>query len=378
MKKMRQLIQLRRYFYGLSVVLVGASILALSTWGLRLGLDFRGGTLLEVSWHTDLVPDRAKIEESLRTVEHIESIVVQPSGEQGALIRYANSDETLNEAVLEKLKELDSSVELVRTDFIGASVSDQIRSNAFLSVALAVIGIALFIAWAFRKVSKPVSSWQYGIQAVVALAHDILITLGAFSALGHFAGVEVGAPFIAALLTILGYSVNDTIVVYDRIRENLLRLGGKEPFETTVNRSLNETIARSFNTSFTVIIVLVAIVIWGGESIQSFSLALLIGVAAGTYSSIYVASALLVSSNIFREKRLRRLEKSSKEHASKSKKIQGEARIEKKETSVSDEVKDAEIVETPKSAPVSNQKSKKSSHSSPKRQSRRKRKKRKR
>lgn len=375
---MRQLIQLRRYFYGLSIGLVVASVVALSTWGLRLGLDFRGGTLLEVSWHAEIVPDRATIEKSLQSVDHIESVVVQPSGEQGTLIRYANSDETLNEAVLEKLKTIDSSVELVRTDFIGASVSDQIRRNALLSVALAVIGIALFIAWAFRKVSKPVSSWQYGVQAVVALAHDILITLGAFSALGHFSGVEVGAPFIAALLTILGYSVNDTIVAYDRIRENLLRFGNKEPFETTVNRSLNETIARSFNTSLTVIIVLLAIVVWGGESIQSFSLALLIGVTAGTYSSIYVASALLVSSNIFREKRLYRTKRvSAAIPPSKSKRRH--EKESKEERNISSEVNDAEVSETSKNSPVIKDTGKqKPLRVSPKQQSRKRRKKRKR
>ena len=140
-------------------------------------------------------------------------------------------------------------------------------------------------------------------QATVALAHDIIITLGAFSLLGHFSGMEVSAPFIAALLTILGYSVNDTIVVCDRIRENLIRSGGTEDFEEVVNQSLNQTIARSFNTSFTVILVLIAISVFGGESIRSFSLALLIGVTAGTYSSIYIATALLVSGNIFRKKR---------------------------------------------------------------------------
>jgi len=140
-----------------------------------------------------------------------------------------------------------------------------------------------------------VGSWEYGFGAIIALVHDILITIGVFSVLGQWYGVEIGVPFIAALLTILGYSVNDTIVVYDRIRENLLRSSHKEDFEIIVNRSINETIARSFNTSFTVIITLLAIVLFGGESIQSFALAILIGVTFGTYSSIYVASALLVT-----------------------------------------------------------------------------------
>ncbi len=303
---MKRLIQQRKYFYALSAALLVASVGMLSMWGLKLGIDFKGGTLLEVSWSEGKIPDRGTIEDQLKSVPGVESLVVQPSGDRTALIRYASSNETINEAVLTELKKTDESVELVRSEFIGASVSESIKKNAVMALLLAVIGIILYIAWAFRGVSRPVSSWHYGFQATVALAHDIIITLGAFSLLGHFSGMEVGAPFIAALLTILGYSVNDTIVVYDRIRENLIRSGGTEDFEEVVNQSLNQTIARSFNTSFTVILVLIAISVFGGESIRSFSLALLIGVTAGTYSSIYIATALLVSGNIFRKKRLLR------------------------------------------------------------------------
>jgi preprotein translocase subunit SecF len=161
---------------------------------------------------------------------------------------------------------------------------------------MAIAGIMAYIAWAFRKVSRPVASWKYGLGAVIALAHDILITVGFFSVLGHFVGIEVGIPFIAALLTILGFSVHDTIVVYDRTRENLLRSSSKELFPEIVNRSLNETLVRSINTSLTVLVTLLAIFIFGGDSIKDFSLALIIGVAFGTYSSIFVASALLVTS----------------------------------------------------------------------------------
>ena len=293
------------------MALMTASIVMLSVWGLRLGIDFRGGTLLEVSWSEGKLPDRGVIEARLKEVPHVESLVVQPSGDRAMFIRYASSDEAVNEAVLTELKKTDESVELVRSEFIGASVSESIKRNAMAALFLAVVGIILYIAWAFRGVSRPVSSWHYGFQATVALAHDIIITLGAFSLLGHFYGMEVGAPFIAALLTILGYSVNDTIVVYDRIRENLIRSGGTEDFEEVVNRSLNQTIARSFNTSFTVIIVLIAISVFGGESIRSFSLALLVGVTAGTYSSIYIATALLVSGNTFQKNHLLRKAKTA-------------------------------------------------------------------
>ena len=165
--------------------------------------------------------------------------------------------------------------------------------NAIFFVLLAIV---LYISWAFRKVSRPVESWKYGLGAVIALAHDVLITAGVFSVLGHFYGIEVGIPFIAALLTILGFSVHDTIVVFDRTRENLLKSSKNEQFAEIVNKSLNETLVRSINTSMTVIITLLAIYLFGGASIKYFALALLVGVTFGTYSSIFVASALLVTS----------------------------------------------------------------------------------
>jgi preprotein translocase subunit SecF len=183
----------------------------------------------------------------------------------------------------------------MRVDFINSSVSSELKNKSLMAIFWAIAGIMAYIAWAFRKVSYPVQSWKYGLGAVIALIHDILITMGVFALLGHFKGVEVGIPFIAALLTILGFSVHDTIVVYDRTRENLLRGSRKEAFSDVVNRSLNETLVRSINTSMTVIITLLAIYIFGGQSIQDFSLALLIGVTFGTYSSIFIASALLVT-----------------------------------------------------------------------------------
>ena len=183
----------------------------------------------------------------------------------------------------------------LRLDFVNSSVSNELRQNSLWAILWAIFGIMAYVAWAFRRVSRPVASWKYGAGAVIALAHDVLITIGVFSVLGHFKGIEVGVPFIAALLTILGFSVHDTIVVYDRTRENLLRSSLKEKFPEIVNRSLNETLVRSINTSMTVIITLLAIYFFGGESIKDFSLALLIGVGFGTYSSIFVASALLVT-----------------------------------------------------------------------------------
>jgi len=290
---MYQIIQKRKYTYVFSVLLLIASIGVLSMWGLNLGIDFKGGTLMEVRFSEEI--SKESVEASLEEIE-LKSLTVQPTDNNGILVRYLASDEAANEKVLKKLQDLDESAQQVRVDFIGASVSDQITKKAVQAVVVAVMVIALYIAWAFRKVSKPVPSWQYGIGAIIALFHDVIITLGVFSVLGKFFEVEVGVPFIAALLTILGYSVNDTIVVYDRTRENIIRYGRKEKFEQIVNRSLNETLARSINTSLTVVFVLVAIILFGGETVKYFSVALLIGVIAGTYSSIYVASASLVTS----------------------------------------------------------------------------------
>jgi preprotein translocase subunit SecF len=238
---MLQIIQKRAYAYLLSGILTGASIIVTILWGLNLGIDFKGGTLMEVRFTVDPTPETRVVEESLSELS-LKSLTVQPTENQGLLLRYLASDDAANDQVLAKLRGLDPEVKQLRTDFIGGSVSDQIKRNAFTGILLSVIGIALYIAWAFRRVSGVVTSWEYGLGAIIALAHDITIVVGLFAVLGHFYGVEVGVPFIAALLTILGYSVNDTIVVYDRVRENLMRSSKKGDFENIVNRSLNETL----------------------------------------------------------------------------------------------------------------------------------------
>ena len=291
---MINIIQKRKYAYAFSIITTVVSIVALVVWGLNTGIDFKGGTLMEVRFALEQVPTAIEIQETLKPIE-LKSLTVQPTENKGIILRYLASNEEANSKVLQSLTKLDPGITQIRTDFVGGSVSSQITKNAITGTLVSIIVIALFIAYAFRGVRGKVNSYEYGIGAVIALAHDIIITLGVFAFLGHYYGVEVGVPFIAALLTILGYSVNDTIVVYDRIRENLARSSQKEDFETVVNRSLNETLGRSVNTSMTVIITLIAIVLFGGESIKYFGVALLTGVAFGTYSSIFVSSALLVS-----------------------------------------------------------------------------------
>jgi preprotein translocase subunit SecF len=299
---MLNIIQKRKYAYWFSGVLTVASIALIAWWGLVLGIDFKGGTLMEVQFSQDPEPQVSDVEQSLSALQ-LKSLTLQPTDGNSIMLRYLASDEDTNDQVLERLRTLDDGVVQLRTDFVGGSVSDQIKRNAGIGISLSVLAIALYIAWAFRRVSGVVTSWEYGVGAVIALAHDIIITLGLFAILGHFYSVEVGVPFIAALLTILGYSVNDTIVVYDRIRENLLRSTKKMSFEAIVNRSLNETLGRSINTSMTVIITLIAIVLYGGESIRYFGVALLAGVTFGTYSSIFIASALLVTWHTYKSHR---------------------------------------------------------------------------
>lgn len=292
----------RNYFFLISLVLVGVSIVSLFLYGLKPGIDFTGGTVIELTF-TGARPSMTEMQSVIDESTYGTS-VVQPAGEAGYLIRlrYLTEDEhqqllkaartkfetTAHDSVAEN-RVLEESIETV-----GPTISQTLKTRAVQAVLAVVFAIGAYIAYSFRKVSKPVSSWKYGAAAIVALFHDIIITLGVFSLLGHFLGIEVGVSFVVALLTILGYSTNDTIVVFDRIRENLTRYGSSD-FFGLVNRAFNETFIRSLNTSLTVLIVLTSLFVFGGESIKYFVLALIVGIFFGTYSSIFIASSLLVS-----------------------------------------------------------------------------------
>jgi preprotein translocase subunit SecF len=220
--------------------------------------------------------------------------------EESGIEVVANSDEEINiesedidlESAIAPIEE--KNIEEKRFDSIGPVIGNELKSTAVWAIIIALIGMVLYIGWAFRKVSRPVSSFKYGIIATIALFHDVVITLGIFSVLGYLYNIEIGLPFVAALLAILGYSVNDTIVVFDRTRENLIK-AGSENFEDTVNKSVNETLIRSLNASFTTLLVLFVLFLFGGETIKYFIAALIIGIAFGTYSSIFIASPLLVT-----------------------------------------------------------------------------------
>jgi preprotein translocase subunit SecF len=290
---MYKIIQNRKIWLSISAVLVTLSIVFIAVFGLNLGIDFTGGSLLEIKF----LSERPQIDELKSTLSELNlegEIVVQPSEEQNMLIRFQSIEESVHIEIVNKLNEVyPENIQEERFESIGASIGSELKEKAIYSMLIVLLAIVLYVAWAFRKVSWPVKSWKYGIIAIIALFHDVIIVVGIFALLGRFLGLEVGLPFVAALLTILGYSVNDSIVVFDRIRENLGRVA-KTNFEGIVNRSVNETITRSINTSLTTLIVLLTIFLFGGASIKFFVLALAIGVLSGTYSSIFLASPLLV------------------------------------------------------------------------------------
>lgn len=294
----------RRINYTFSIVTVVLSLLALLMWGLKLGIDFTGGSLMEISF----TPARPSIEVVTNAIpKDLGEPQVAPIGENGYAVRMSALTEEQHQAVLNAINQAaivvnaDTKLSEDRFTSIGPTVGVELKNKAIYALFIVLMAILAYIAWAFRKVSHPVPSWQFGLAAIVALFHDVIITVGAFAALGHFMGVEVGSLFITALLTVLGFSVHDTIVVFDRIRDNLHR--STERFSVIVNNSLNETFGRSINTSLTTLLVLFTSIIFGGESVRFFVLALIIGISFGTYSSIFIASPLLVSWNAMKERR---------------------------------------------------------------------------
>jgi len=292
---MLRLAQNYKYFFLVSAVLSLASITFLALWGLKLGIDFRGGTLLEVRFENQVQAGR--LEGALREINAGE-FLVQSTENGGFLVKIA----ALAPGALQELKQSladslgDFSEE--RSESVGPIIGKELLKRAYLQVVLVAAAIILYIAYAFRRVAKSsknnaLSSWKLGTATVIALIHDLLITLGVFALLGRFFGVEVDSLFVTALLTILGFSVHDTIVVFDRIRENLQNHPHKE-FSALVNYSVNQTLSRSINTSSTLVFVLLAMMLFGGSSTFFFIGAILVGVISGTYSSIFIASPILI------------------------------------------------------------------------------------
>lgn len=289
----------RKIFLGIASVTMIASVVFLFIFGLNFSIDFTGGSVLEVSYG-----QRPQITEVESIVgEYVEGrYVVRPIGENGYNIRMPFLSDEERQEVSDALAVGYPDYTEERVSSIGPVVGEELKNKAIVAIAVVVVIIILFVAFAFRKVNEPISAWWYGLVAIVALVHDVLIPIGIFSLFQ----LDIDILFVTALLAILGYSVNDTIVVFDRIRESLSRnaeLHIKEPFAETVGKSLQSTFARSINTSATTLFVLAALLILAGSSIHNFVVALLVGVLAGTYSSIFLASPLLVIIDSWRNKK---------------------------------------------------------------------------
>ncbi|HBB65052.1 MAG TPA: protein translocase subunit SecF [Candidatus Vogelbacteria bacterium] len=279
------IIKYRSIFLSIAALMVLVSWGAIAYYGLNLGIDFTGGAILELEYPAAR-PNLEIVQAELVKLGRSD-VLVQPIGEKGYLFRAKELSDTDRTALT------GNSTVIKRFDAIGPTIGRELANKALIAIALVLLLIIAYIALAFRKVSKPVASWKYGLAAIIALAHDISIPTGLFAYLGYARGTEINALFLTALLAILGLSVSDTIVVFDRVRENLQRRAANT-FVDTVGLSLNQVFTRSINISLTTLIALTSVYFFGGESTRDFALTLIVGMTAGIYSSIFIASPLLI------------------------------------------------------------------------------------
>ncbi len=285
-----KLLNYYKYLFALSGIILVFGIGSLAIFGLRQGIDFKGGTVTELEFTQSF--DQEKVKAVLDS-NNIQGYQLQATGPNGLIIKTENIEKEQHDKLASDIKTQVGEYKEKRFDSIGPTVGEELKKKALYQLIIVSIGIVAYIAYAFRRVSRPITPWQFGVAAIIALVHDLLIVLGIFSLLGHFYGIEIDSLFVTAMLTVLGFSVHDTIIVFDRIRENLKVYAGQST-EFIVNHSISQTLVRSLNTSLTVLFVLLAMLLFGGETIKYFVLALLVGIAAGTYSSIFVASPILV------------------------------------------------------------------------------------
>ncbi len=282
-------IKYHKIYFIFSGILILASIISLIIFGLKPGIDFTGGSILEIEFK-DERPSNQEIKAKFSDFG-LGEIFVQPTGQKGAIVRMKDIDEDTHQLILQKLNK--EEIQQLRFESIGPSIGQELKQKTKIVIILSVLAIVFYIALAFRKASRPVRSWHYGITSLLLLVHDVLIPLGVFSLLGKFYSVQVTIPVVIGLLVIVGYSINNTVVVFDRIRENLLNRQGIF-FEETVNFAINQTLTRQINTSLTTLFPLFFIFLIGGETLRYFSLVLIIGIFLGTYSSIFLAGPILV------------------------------------------------------------------------------------
>ncbi len=286
---MLNIIKHYKFWFAVSGLLLAASIVSLSLFGLKFGIDFKGGTSTELEFVK--TPDIEQIKAVV--AKDVAGAQIQQTGERGIIIKTQPLEKEQHDKLENDIRAAAGEFTEKSYTAIGPIIGKELRTDAVYQLVLVIVGIVLYIAYAFRRITKPITSWKFGWAAIIALIHDLFLVIGLFSILGHFYGVELDSLFITALLTVLGFSVHDTIVVFDRIRENLKTEAG-QPIDVIVNHSINQTIVRSLNTSLTVLFVLLSLLLFGGPAIRYFVLALFVGIIAGTYSSIFIASPILV------------------------------------------------------------------------------------
>ena len=283
-------IKYSKIYFIFSGILVIGGLACVFLFGLKYGIDFLGGSILEIDFENR--PENSVIQEKLEGL-NLGEIIIQPIGEQGVILRLKNIDEVSHQAILKNLEDISKLKEL-RFENIGPTIGKELRQKTIILVIVSLVALLIYIAISFRKVSWPVSSWMYGVVSIVTLTFDVLIPIAVFALLGKFYNIQFSISIVTALLTILGYTINDKVVILDRIRENLLRSRGSN-FEGLVNKSLNETLWRSLSTGTCTLLVLFFIFFFGGETLKYFALTLIIGIVIGTASSIFLASPILVS-----------------------------------------------------------------------------------
>lgn len=283
----------KNWYFLLSFLIILPGVISLLLWGINLSIDFTGGSRITFLFPKTVNQQTADTVKNVLEDQKIKLATIQTSNDR-IIIRTEAITQKQDEKLLQDLQKKVGTFKQEEYETIGPTVGEETLLNALKAVVLASVLIVLYIAWSFRKMPKPASSWRFGICAVIALLHDALLLIGIFSILGHFFHVEVDSLFVTALLTVIGFSVHDTIVVFDRIRENILRVSGLS-FAQIVNDSILQTLTRSLNTSLTALLVLLTLLFFGGHSIEWFVVALLIGIASGTYSSIFNAASLLVA-----------------------------------------------------------------------------------
>ncbi len=282
----------KKIYFLISLVVMIPGLISLALFGLNLSIEFTGGSRMSVTFPNEVTVEQKDFLRSSLTEKNIKVSSIETSNKL-AIIRTDEINQKKNNEFIKDLGAKYKGAKQQEFSTIGPTIGGETTQNAVKAVLVASLLVVIYISWVFRKVPKPASSIRFGVSTVIALLHDVLVVVGVFSILGHFLHVEIDSLFVTALLTIIGFSVHDTIVVFDRIRENLEKNGGSN-FEKTVNDSILQTIGRSLNTSITVLLVLFALLLFGGESIRWFVVALIIGMLSGTYSSIFNASPILV------------------------------------------------------------------------------------